>query len=308
MKILITGGSGFIGSHLVEHYQEQAEIVVLDNFRTGHRANLDGLKHTLVEGSILDRKLVDTLMQGVDVVFHLAALVSVPESMSAIDETVEINVKGLLNVLEAARHAGVKKLCFASSAAIYGDNPDVPKVEAMRAEPRSPYAITKLDGEFYCDLYAREGWLHTACLRFFNVFGPRQDPAGAYAAAVPIFIEKALQNQPVRIFGDGGQTRDFIFVKDIVGALAFLAANPEVQGVFNAGYGGNLTIKKLAEDIIRLAGSKSEIEYGPERAGDVRHSQASAERLRAAGWKPAYSLDKGIALTVSSVQKKLGLL
>ena len=298
MKILITGGSGFIGSHLVEHYAARAEIVVLDNFRTGHRINLAGLPCEVVEGSILDSALLEKTMQGVDYVFHLAALVSVPESMHAPHETVDINVRGLLNVLEAARHAGVKKLCFASSAAVYGENPAQPKVETMTPDPRSPYAITKLDGEYYCSLYAREGWLETAALRFFNVFGPRQDPKGAYAAAVPIFVEKALHNLPVTIFGDGGQTRDFIYVKDIVGALAFLAESRSVTGVFNAGYGKTMTIQDLAEGLIERAESQSQIIHAAERAGDLRHSQASPQKLMDAGWKPAFGVEQGLQETL----------
>ncbi len=298
MKILITGGSGFIGSHVVEHYQGQADLVVLDNFRTGHRENLAGLACELVEGSILDRPLVDRLVRGADAVIHLAALVSVPESMQLPAETVALNVNGLLNVLEASREAGVKKLCFASSAAVYGENPASPKVETMTPDPRSPYAITKLDGEYYCNLYAREGWLSTACLRFFNVFGPRQDPNSAYAAAVPIFAQKAANGEPLTIFGDGGQTRDFIYVKDIAGALAFLAERPEIQGVFNAGYGGSLSIKDLAEQVITLAGSQSKIEHAPIRPGDLRHSSASAEKLMAAGWQPQFSMEQGLEETV----------
>ncbi|MEI8387510.1 MAG: NAD-dependent epimerase/dehydratase family protein [Verrucomicrobiota bacterium] len=294
MKILITGGSGFIGSHVVEHFQDRAEVVVLDDLRTGHRKNLDGLKCRFVEGSILDRALVDEVMQGVDFVIHLAALVSVPESMSLPGETVNINVHGLLNVLESARSRAVKKLCFASSAAVYGENPIQPKVETMAPDPRSPYAITKLDGEYYCGLYAREGWLPTACLRFFNVFGPRQDPNSAYAAAVPIFLHRARNNEPVTIYGDGGQTRDFIYVKDIVGALAFAAETPEVQGVFNAGYGQALTVAGLVQEILALTGSRSEIRHEPVRAGDIRHSTSDASKLQAAGWKPRFDVAGGL--------------
>ena len=300
MKILVTGGSGFIGSHVVERYHKDAEVVVLDNLRSGHLKNLEGLKCRFVEGSILDQALVDKLMEGVDYVFHLAALVSVPESMSLPAETVNINVHGLLNVLESARRHEVKKLCFASSAAVYGENPAQPKVESMVLDPRSPYAITKLDGEYYCALYAREGWLPTACLRFFNVFGPRQDPKSAYAAAVPIFLHHARNNEPITIYGDGGQTRDFIYVKDIVGALAFVAETPEVQGVFNAGYGQAITIAELVEEISKLTGSHSKIEHEPVRAGDIRHSTSDASKLREAGWKPMFTVQSGLREIVAS--------
>ncbi len=299
MKLLITGGSGFIGSHIVEHYQGRAEeIRVLDNLRTGYRKNLDGLDCTFIEGSITDRDLVAQAVAGVDYVFHLAALVSVPESMAKPAECVDINVHGLLNVLEASAAAGVKKLVFASSAAIYGDNPTVPKLETMLPEPKSPYAITKLDGEYYLDLFLRERGLETAAIRFFNVFGPRQDPQGAYAAAVPIFIEKALKGEDITVYGDGEQTRDFIYVKDIVGALAFAAETPGVTGVFNAGYGGQMTINDLASKILAAAGSSSNILHGPERPGDVKHSRASAEKLQNAGWRPQHTLDEALATTL----------
>ena len=206
MKILVTGGAGFIGSHIVEHYQDKAEeIRVLDNLRTGYLRNLEGLRHTFIEGSICDRELVRQAVQGVDYIFHMAALVSVPESMSKISECIDINVNGLLNVLEEASAAGVKKIVLASSAAIYGDNPTVPKLEAMYPEPKSPYAITKLDGEYYLNMFRAEGKINTAAVRFFNVFGPRQDPKGAYAAAVPIFIEKAVKGEDITVYGDGSQ-------------------------------------------------------------------------------------------------------
>jgi len=299
MKILITGGSGFIGSHIVEHYQDlAAEIRVLDNLRTGYRKNLDGLRHVFLEGSVTDRDAVAKAVEGVDYVFHLAALVSVPESMAKPGECVDINVHGLLNVLEASAAAGVKKLVFASSAAIYGDNPTVPKLESMLPEPKSPYAITKLDGEYYLDLFNRGRGLETAAIRFFNVFGPRQDPKGAYAAAVPIFIEKALKGEDITVYGDGGQTRDFIYVKDIVGALSFAVETPGVTGVFNAGYGGQMTINDLANKIIASAGSDTKVLHGPERAGDVKHSRSSADKLRSAGWQPKHSLDDALATTL----------
>lgn len=306
MKILITGGSGFIGSHIVEHYQGVAsEIRVLDNLRTGYRHNLNGLEHTFIEGSITDRDLVREAVQGVDYIFHLAAMVSVPESMSKPAECVDINVSGLLNVLEEASAAGVRKLVFASSAAIYGDNPTVPKLESMLPEPKSPYAITKLDGEYYLDMFRREGRLETAAIRFFNVFGPRQDPKGAYAAAVPIFIEKAVLGEDITVFGDGEQTRDFIYVKDIVGALTFAVETPGVTGVFNAGYGAQMTINDLANQLVKNAGSTSKVLHAEERAGDVKHSRASAERLLSAGWKPAHTLEEGLSATFDFFKAKL---
>ncbi|MBK1817251.1 NAD-dependent epimerase/dehydratase family protein [Luteolibacter yonseiensis] len=305
MKILVTGGSGFIGSHIVELYQDTAEeIRVLDNLRTGYRHNLDGLRHTFIQGSITDRDTVREAVKGVDYIFHLAALVSVPESMSKPGECVDINVHGLLNVLEEASAAGVKKLVFASSAAVYGDNPVVPKVESMTPEPKSPYAVTKLDGEYYLGMFQREGRLETAAIRFFNVFGPRQNPKGAYAAAIPIFIEKAVAGEDITVFGDGGQTRDFIYVKDIAGALAFAVETPGVTGVFNAGYGGQITINDLAERLISAAGSTSVVLHAPERAGDVRHSRAGADKLREAGWVPRHTLEEGLDRTLDFFRAK----
>lgn len=307
MKILITGGSGFIGSHIAEHYQGIAEeIRVLDNLRTGYKKNLEGLNVTFIEGSICDRETVRKAVQGVDYIFHMAALVSVPESMSKISECIDINCNGLLNVLEEASAAGVKKLVLASSAAIYGDNPTVPKLETMYPEPKSPYAITKLDGEYYLNMFRAEGKINTAAIRFFNVFGPRQDPKGAYAAAVPIFIEKAVKGEDITVFGDGTQTRDFIYVKDIVGALTFAAEHPEVTGVFNAGYGGQITIEELAQNIIQAAGSSSKVLHAPERPGDVKHSRASSDKLRNAGWQPKHTLAEGLATTLEYFKGILG--
>jgi UDP-glucose 4-epimerase len=294
MKVLITGGAGFIGSHLAGHFHGEAEVRVLDNLRTGFRENLDGLDVEFLEGSVCDRDIVRKSVAGVDFVFHLAALVSVPESMAKPRECVDINVGGLLNVLEESAAAGVKKLCFASSAAVYGDNPLVPKVEEMLPEPKSPYAITKLDGEYYCGMFQNEGRLKTACLRFFNVFGPRQDPNGPYAAAVPIFFQKALDGKPLTINGDGTATRDFIFVKDIVAALVHLAETSGLSGVYNAGYGKSTSIGYLARKILEITGSASEIVHGPERVGDIKHSLANVDKLRNTGFYPQGDLVSGL--------------
>ena len=298
MKILVTGGAGFIGSHIVGHFQDKTEVRVLDNLRSGYQRNLAGFRHEFIAASILDRETVRRAMQGVDYVFHLAAMISVPESMARPVDCTEINTTGTLVVLEEAAKAGVKKLVFSSSAAIYGDNPVVPKVETMLPEPKSPYAITKLDGEFYCKLFTQEGRLPTACLRYFNVFGPRQDPQSQYAAAVPIFIDRAVKNLPITIYGDGEQTRDFIFVKDIVAANACFATQSDATGVFNVAYGRKITIKDLCATICKLTGSHAEIKHAPERAGDVKHSMASVEKLRAAGFVPAGTLADGLRTTV----------
>ena len=294
MKILITGGAGFIGSHLAEHFHRRASVRILDNLRTGRRQNLEGLDIEFIEGSILDRKLLHTVMRDIDYVYHLAAMVGVPESVRQPHECVALNVTGVLNVLEAAADAGVRKLCFSSSAAVYGDNPIVPKREEMRPEPRSPYAVTKLDGEFYCRQFTETGRLDTVALRFFNVFGPRQDPAGAYGSVVPFFFQQALAGKPLTIFGDGGQTRDFIYVKDIVSALDFVTVKPGLTGVLNAGYGEQLTVLDLARRILQITHSSSRIQFEPARIGDVRYSQAGIERLREAGFRPEGTMDSGL--------------
>ena len=298
MKTLVTGGAGFIGSHLVRQLQDAGEVRVLDNFRTGSRANLVGVKCDLIEASILDRAALRDAMRGVDYVFHLAAMVSVPESMENPIACAEINTIGTLAVLEEAVHAGVKKLVLSSSAAIYGRNPTVPKHEDMLPEPASPYAISKLDGEYYCRMFTDTGRLQTAALRYFNVFGPRQNPRSAYAAAVPIFIHQALSGEALTIHGDGGQTRDFVSVQDIARANIFFAMESPATGVFNVARGGSLSIRELAERIIRLTGSRSQIVHAPERAGDVRHSTASLEKLAAAGFVAGEDFDGALAETI----------
>jgi UDP-glucose 4-epimerase len=306
MKILVTGGAGFIGSHIVEHFQGKATVRVLDNLRSGFKHNLAGLECEFIEASILDREAVRRATTGVDYVFHLAAMISVPESMSKPIECDEINTQGTLVVLEEAAKARVKKLILSSSAAIYGDNPVVPKVETMLPEPKSPYAVTKLDGEYYCGMFTAEKRLQTACLRYFNVFGPRQDPKSQYAAAVPIFIDRALKNEPITIYGDGGQTRDFIYVKDIAAANAFFATQSPASGVFNVAYGRKITINDLCREICQLTGSKSLIKHAPERAGDVKHSMAEIEKLRSAGFAPQGNLAAGLKETAEFFRSKTG--
>ncbi len=298
MRILVTGGAGFIGSHIVEHFQGKAEVRVLDNLRTGHRENLDGFDVDFIEGDILDKVVLAKAVEGVDYVFHLAAMVSVPESMDKPHEAVKINAEGILNVLEASAAAGVKKLCHSSTSAIYGDNPEFPKREAMYPEPMSPYAVTKLDGEYYCGIFSQTGKLKTACMRYFNVFGPRQDPKSAYAAAIPIFTSKAVANEPIPVYGDGEQTRDFIYVKDIVAANVHMAMN-DCSGVYNVAYGGRITINDLIAKIKNILGSESEVQYLPERPGDVKHSMASVDKLTSTGFVPQSNFDAGLEATIN---------
>lgn len=302
MTILVTGGAGFIGSHIVEHFHATDRVIVLDSLRSGFASNIEQFGVKFVNGSVTDPPLVSELMRGVDYVFHLAALVSVPESMEKPRETVEINVQGALHVLEAARAHNVKKVVISSSAAIYGDNPTIPKVESMVPEPRSPYAVTKLDDEYYAAMFTRDFGLPVACLRYFNVFGPRQNPKSQYAAAVPIFIDKCLRGEEITIYGDGEQTRDFVFVKDIVAANV-LAATTGMTGVYNVANGRSVSINALAQMIISITGKTVPIRYAPVRAGDVKHSLADTARATVAGFIPKTPLELGLQSTIEAMQR-----
>lgn len=298
MNVLVTGGAGFIGSHLVEQLHERAAVRVLDNLSSGFRRNLDGRRCELIIGSILDHEALRDAMAGVDFVFHLAAMVSVPESVQKPQECSLINTEGTRRVLEAAAQAGVKKLAFSSSAAVYGNNPVVPKVETMAPEPISPYGVTKREGELLCEQFTREGRLDTVCLRYFNVFGPRQNPRSQYAAAVPAFIERALRGEPLVIHGDGEQTRDFVPVQTVAAANIYLATESAATGIFNVAGGHPITINQLAQRIRQLAGSNAVVRHDAERAGDVKHSGADIGRLRAAGFSAQKDFEAALRETV----------
>jgi len=293
MKILAVGGAGFTGSHIVEEFQGQAQIRVLDNLCSGFEPNLRGLQHEFIETSVLERAAV----QGADCVFHLAAMVSVPESMAKPIECNELNTKGTLLLLEEAAKAGVKKLICTSSAAVYGDNPILPKVETMPPEPESPYAIGKLDCEFYCQTFAGERGLPTIYLRYFNVPGPRQDPRSQYAAAVPISVNQALRNEPITICGDGEHTRDFIYVEDVPPANAHFATQSMATGIFNVAYGRQISINDLYTTICQLPRSRSKTHHAPASAGDVKHSMAGVDKMRATGFLTAGNFAAGLQAT-----------
>ena len=305
MRVLVTGGAGFIGRHITEYFQHRAEARVLDNLRSGLKSNLWGLNCQLMVGSILDRDLVREAMKGVDFVFHLAAIASVQESMQKPNECAEINTRGTVVVLEEAERAGVKKLIFSSSAAIYGDNPTNPKIESMPAKPKSPYATTKNEAERHCHSFTDEGRLATVSLRYFNVFGPYQDPRSEYAAVVPAFVAKATSNEPITIFGDGQQTRDFIYVKDVVAANAFFALESKATGVFNVACGRPITVTDLALTIRQLTKSSCTIDYGAERLGDVKHSAAGIDKMHLAGFRPACDLAGGLRTTIQFFRKEI---
>ena len=295
-KYIITGGAGFIGSHIAEELaKENCEIVVIDNLRTGNIKKLSGINHKFVEGDIRDINCLKKSFADADTVFHLAAALSVPESMHKPLEYNDINVNGTLNVINAAVECGVRRIVFSSSAAIYGDNPNLPKVESMLPEPLSPYAVNKIDGEYYLKIFAT-GKLSAVTLRYFNVFGPRQDPDSPYAAAIPIFIHRALNNQNINIYGDGQQTRDFVFVKDV--ARANLHARTAPAGVYNIGNNSTTIIQTLAEKIIKLTNSNSKLINVPERPGEVKHSRASIEKIISTGWNPSFPFDKALEKTI----------
>ena len=282
MRILITGGAGFIGSHIAEYYQGKAEIRILDNLRSGNMRNIRDLDVEFIRGDVRDRVKLARAMQGVDYVFHLAAMIGVPESMEQPLDCIDINVNGTLMVLEEAAKAGVKKLIYASSAAVYGNNSNIIRREDMNADPDSIYAVTKLDGEHYCKIFSENGKLKTVSLRYFNVFGPRQDPDSAYAAAPALFSNRAIHGRKISIFGDGEQSRDFVYVDDVVKVNAFFMEN-DLEGVFNVATGKTVTINELVKRILFMTDSQSEVEYLPERPGDIRHLQASTDKLHGAG-------------------------
>ena len=296
MKFLVTGGAGFIGSHLVRRLSAQGPVTVLDDLSSGKRENLAGLSCAWLQGSILDPAPLAEACAGATHVFHLAALVSVPESVSHPARCHEINVEGTRRVLAAAAQAGAKRLVLASSCAVYGDEPTMPKTETSPTAPASPYAESKLAGEKLC----AQAPLPAVALRFFNVYGPRQDPRGPYAAAVPKFLEAARAGTPLTIFGNGHQTRDFVYVDDVTAALEHAAFSPAMSGVYNVASGGSVSVLRLAELILSLTGLRSEIRHAPARPGDILHSSASIEKLRATGWKPAFDLSAGLQKTLST--------
>ncbi|MEO8253230.1 MAG: NAD-dependent epimerase/dehydratase family protein [Flavobacterium sp.] len=303
-KYVITGGAGFIGSHIAEHLSKEGhQVTILDSLRTGFEHNLNGLNVDFFEGDIRNESLVNEVVSGASGIFHLAALVSVPESLLKIKECIDINTIGTINILEAAKNNPNCKVILSTSAANYGDNPILPKVETMSPEPMTPYSVTKLDGEFYLKMYQDQYNVPTASLRYFNVFGPRQNPKSAYAAAVPIFINKALQNQPITIYGDGLQTRDFIYVKDVV--KANILASQMGNGTFNVALGHSTSVLELAEKIIEITNSKSEIQFLEERPGDIKHSRANPSKFNQLGFKPDYSIEQALEETIQFYHQEL---
>jgi UDP-glucose 4-epimerase len=301
MKFLVTGGCGFIGSHLARELVNLGEVIVLDDLSSGGTGRiqdlLDAGKAKLIRGSILHRNLLSEACKGVECVFHLAAMVSVSRSMERPLETHEVNATGTLAVLAAAREAGVRKIVFSSSSAVYGDNPATPKGEGMPPDPLSPYAASKLAGEYYCEVYRRSFGLPTASLRYFNVYGPGQDPRGEYAAVIPSFIVHVLRRRPPVIFGDGNQIRDFVSVRDVVRAN-ILALQRDAVGTFNIGSGDGTTILNLARAVMEIGGLSREPAFGTPRPGDIRESVADISRAKdVMGFRPRVHLADGLRET-----------
>jgi len=309
MKTCVTGGAGFIGSNLVDRLLADGhQVVVLDDLSTGKKANLSGVlgRIQFLEGDLRDPAAVRKAVAGCEVVYHQGALASVARSVENPVEVTEVNVMGTLNVLVAARDAKVRRVVFASSSSVYGDTPELPKTESMPTTPRSPYAASKAAGESYLSAFQASYGLETVALRYFNVYGPRQAPDSVYAAAVPRFIDAMRNGRPATIYGDGGQTRDFTYVADVVDAVvrASTSAKAPLAGPMNIGGGQRISILDLVGAIAKALGFRGRPVHEPARVGDVRDSLADIRRaMDALAWKPATPLDQGIARLVSSAKR-----
>ena len=303
-KVIVTGGAGFIGSHLAgELLKRGYQVIILDDLSTGKRGNIEPIliqsNIQFIEGSVTDLPLLNKLFQNVSYVFHLAAIPSVPRSVEDPLISHDVNITGTLNVLLAAEHNKVKKVIYASSSAVYGDTPTLPKREGMPPNPQSPYAVTKLAGEYYCQVFFEVFGLPIICLRYFNVYGPRQDPSSQYAAVIPRFIDRLFRGESPIIFGDGEQTRDFTFVKDAAEAN-ILATESDATGVFNVGTGRRVSINKLARLITRLMDKDRKPIHQKARPGDVKHSLADISKAKQFGYNPKYNLEEGLRETIGS--------
>jgi len=309
MRYLVTGGGGFIGANIVERLIESGhEVRVLDNFATGRRENLASLlgRFDLIEGDIRDYWTVEEAVRGVDYVLHQAALPSVPRSVKNPLTSNEVNINGTLNVLAAARQAKVKKVVLASSSSVYGDANVSKKNESLPLSPLSPYAVTKAAGEQYGRLFWELYGVPTVSLRYFNVFGPRQNPEGDYAAVIPKFIRAVLTHQVPVVYGDGGQSRDFTYIENVVRANLLAVTNPEIIGIsLNAACGTTFSLNHLLKEVCRIVGTSVEAEYGDPRPGDVRHSCADISLFRKFGYEPAVSFGEGLRRTIEYFRVQL---
>lgn len=319
-KVLVTGGAGFIGSNLCESLLKAGyRVVCLDNFSTGKPQNIEPFREnprfTFIEGDIRDLETCRRAVEGVDYVLHQAALGSVPRSLKDPITTHEVNISGFLHMLVAARDAGVKRFVYASSSSVYGDSPSLPKVEDAIGTPLSPYALTKYADELYAGVFARNYGMQTIGLRYFNVFGPRQDPEGAYAAVIPLFIRQLIALRSPVINGGGEYSRDFTYVDNAVQAnmLAMLTPDSEaVNRVYNVACGQRTTLNELVDELKKLLGVYDPrivgvpVEYGPYRAGDVPHSLADIGNARELlGYVPRYDFGQGLALSIDWYWKML---
>jgi UDP-glucose 4-epimerase len=298
-RVLVTGGGGFVGSNLVHRLVELGDdVVVLDNFSTGNRGNLGDLAGDVevVEGELRSYERVHAATRGVEIVFHQGALPSVPRSVQDPLTTSAVNVEGTLNVLLAARDSGVRRVVFASSSSVYGNSGDLPRVETQHTDPISPYGVSKLAAERYCVAFSRVYDLETVALRYFNVFGPRQDPTSQYSAVVPRFITSVADGRPVQIHGDGSQSRDFTYVANVVDANVRAAEAPGVNGaVLNIATGRKTTVNELVEAVGEILGLPAEKQFLPDRAGDVRDSWADITAARELlGFEPRIGLEEGL--------------
>jgi len=309
-RYLVTGGAGFIGSNIVEELvKRKQEVVVIDDLSTGKRENIEPFLDmiTFIEGDIRDRELVRKALDGVDYVLHQAALASVPRSIENPILVNEVNVSGTLILLEESRRAGVKRFVYAASSSAYGDTEILPKREDMNPSPLSPYAISKLTGEYYCSVYYKVYGLETISLRYFNVFGPRQDPNSQYAAVIPIFITKLLMGESPTIFGDGEQSRDFTYVSNVVNANLLAATSDNAKGqVVNIACGERYTLNELLDILKRMIGKDIKAIYTDPRPGDVKHSQADISlATKLLGFKPEISFEEGLKKSVEWYKKSL---
>ena len=298
MKALVTGGAGFIGSHIVDRLLNDGhEVIVLDDFSTGHRSNLaEHDKLTIVEGDISNSETVKQCMQGIDWVFHKAAVASVPKTVNDPVGSSAVNYQGTLHLLEAARNNNVKRFVFASSAALYGDEPTLPKVETMCPVTLSPYAVDKLASEFACGMYTKLYGLETVCLRYFNVYGPRQDPSSPYSGVISIFTNKLKNKETPTIFGDGEQTRDFVFVKDVVEANMKAVTTQGCEGqFFNIATANKITLNDLLKILSDIYEVEFNVNYGEVRQGDIKESYAVIDKaVSVLKWEPSVELNQGL--------------
>jgi nucleoside-diphosphate-sugar epimerase len=302
---LVTGGAGFIGSHIVDRLLNDGhEVIVLDDFSTGHRSNLTEHKAlTVVEGDISNFDTVKQCMQGIDWVFHKAAVASVPRTVNDPIGSTAVNYQGTLHLLEAARHNKVKRMVFASSAALYGDEPTLPKVETMCPVTLSPYAVDKLASEFACGMYTKLYGLETVCLRYFNVYGPRQDPSSPYSGVISIFTDKLKNKQTPIIFGDGEQTRDFVFVSDVVEAnMKAITAEKGVGEYYNIATANKITLNNLLKTLCDIYNIEFNVNYADVRPGDIKESYAVIDKaISKLKWKPTVELSQGLKLLCESL-------